>query len=430
MNDLLNINKIKFNKNKVLFLIAIAIVTTLFFFRDVRSYGFNQYIEVTVLAIFIPFLNYRYLTAYTCYVIPLTTGMNTIICLLLLIGLIFKSPNINRYQIGISVILSLIELMNFYLYPNYYRVNDYILYASILCLMIFLIFDESRNVNYSLNIKMFCISTAVVMCLILYRSYQTYGPIGIFMNRIGDAELDDNMRQGGLRIFSMNANTVGYFCAVTYSCLLLGRKKLKMNIVLYSVVLIIILVAGALSVSRTWILIVILATLVYAILYTSKWMLIMIISASFIFGGTVVYYMEDFIKPFEQRFDSNDISSGNGRAEVFEKFVHYQYENPGTIPFGIGAVAYKDVSHIKSSMHNASQQIFVCTGLFGLLIFVYMAYKFYKLFIYKKKIQFLYLLPMISGFLFVQSIQFLNPYYLMLPFIVSSMAIKLGNKSL
>ncbi len=411
---------------RLLLIAYVILVLGVFTFRDFMSVPIQQYLLVAIVGAYIPFASYKNLVSYTAFLIPIVTGMNTIICACLFIGLLVKCPKINKAQYLFTIALVIIEIINLKSWPSTYRINDVILYFGILSLFLFLFFDKTQNIDYPLAIKLFCIATIFVFAAICYRTYQVFGPIGIFAHRMGDVSIYDESLSADLRVFSLNCNNIGYFSTVLYACLLLGYKRLHLSPILYYAIFISNILIAALTVSRTWLLMIVLLTLLYGVMYLKRWKLIVLISATIIFGGGLAVYFSDFIEPFQKRLTNGDIETANGRTEIFSEYLTFMSENAEALPLGLGAVSYSDITGCSYSTHNATQQIFVCTGIMGLMLFTAISLVFFRMFIRRRHIKLIFLLPLLSALLFVQTIQFLNPYFLMLPFIIGAMSIKMG----
>ena len=90
---------------------------------------------------------------------------------------------------------------------------------------------------------------------------------------------------------------------------------------------------------------------------------------------------------------------------------------------GTGTIEYQRTLAISNSMHNATQQVLICYGIPGCVIFLYLMLA-PVLRLGKKRM--LYWLPFIGAIVFVQSIQFILPCTLMLQYIPAFFALKLG----
>ena len=144
--------------------------------------------------------------------------------------------------------------------------------------------------------------------------------------------------------------------------------------------------------------------------------------------GVVIFLSNNelVLEYFTTRFteDSNDLATAGGRTTVFQKYSDYLADNPLSLLFGTGAVYYREATGVGLSTHNAIQQILVSYGLLGLIIFVIALLKNVRRYFNRNNV--MTILPLCMTLLFVQTIQFLNPYFLMCPIIVAFYALKMG----
>lgn len=396
--------------------------------RDISGLNIPQYFIVAVAFIYLPFSNYKNLVTYCGCLIPLIVGMNVIIITFVLAALYIKAPKINICQYIFLLYFIPAEILMFSTLPTNHRINDLVIYFSVLGLFFFLLFDKNTDVDYSAAIKMFCYSGVFTLVLVAYHFYDKFGMSGLFMQRMDDIYKFDNSIKNDITIFTLNANNTGYFSVVIYACLLLGIKRLHIPSLLYWSLMTLNLLIAGLTVSRTWLILIVFISLLYGIFCLSKIKLTVLIVGIILFGGSLPIIFEDYTSSFETRLHSDSMEDGNGRVELFEEYAEYMETYPEYLPFGTGTVSYKDIIPIHNSMHNSIQQIFVCTGVIGLILFAIVAVVFYRMFMRNKKIPFIFYLPLIGSSIFLQTIQFLNPYFLMLPICICAMAIKMGAK--
>ena len=125
---------------------------------------------------------------------------------------------------------------------------------------------------------------------------------------------------------------------------------------------------------------------------------------------------------FLGRFEEDNFATAGGRTDLFKEYNDFMAQNPRYWLAGTGVVHYKEICNCSNSIHNGIQQIYVCHGIIGVLLFSFVIVGFYKKYHKAKLIQYL---PFIAVFIFDQSIQFLHPHFLMFPFICASCALKL-----
>ena len=89
-------------------------------------------------------------------------------------------------------------------------------------------------------------------------------------------------------------------------------------------------------------------------------------------------------------------------------------------------VHYKEVCKQRNSIHNGTQQIYVCYGSMGIIIYLVVIVIFKRRYIKKSSnLRIQNFIPLFACFLFDQSIQFLLPFVLMLPFVASVLPLRL-----
>ena len=247
----------------------------------------------------------------------------------------------------------------------------------------------------------------------------------------GIVRLGDNKELGDFNetrmMLTANANTIGYYSIAAISCLLVLQYYKKINSILFLILFAVSFYGGVLSVSRTWAILMIFSVIVYL-----RFMKHNIVKSLLLIGvlsiGVVVFLSQNelILEFFTQRFteDSTNLSTAGGRTIVFQEYNAYLADNPLSLIWGEGAVYYKEASGIASATHNALQQIIVSYGLVGLCIFICAFIRSTKKYFSKKEL--MAILPLCMMVLFVQTIQILNPYFLMAPIIVAFYALKMG----
>ena len=105
--------------------------------------------------------------------------------------------------------------------------------------------------------------------------------------------------------------------------------------------------------------------------------------------------------------------------------MEFLWNNPSRLIFGTGSIFYRQVCNLSHSMHNGVQQILVSYGILGfipmLVVLIRPIIKYFK----KNKFELLKLLPILAVFMFIQTIQFLNPNNLLLPYAVAVLCMRI-----
>lgn len=415
---------------KRLFCITAGFILVLLALRQFASTPVNQYALAAIVICYAAVASYKYLVYFIAFIIPVSTGMNTIIYLPLFILLILKCPRLNICQLIFPAIFIFMEFVLSYFSGYTFQFNKYLIYIGMFGTMVFLVFDITNNIDYGVALKMFCISTAFLLVCILI-NYLMSSTFDMVTNRMGEVTPEEVTPSGGdaFRKFSLNANAIGYFSASAYACMLIGRQKLHLSLLNYAIVMATILIPGAFSISRTWILISVLITIIYILRGASIKSLIMLLCLGAVMIYYLDYYAPNVMEAFEMRITNADVSGGGGRDEIFVFYNNFLKQNPEYLFTGLGVGNFMDITHAPINMHNAIQQIYVCYGLWGATLFLCMGWLFYMMFVRRHNISFIYFLPIVTAILFIQTIQFLTPHYCMLPVIIGCMAVKYGSQN-
>lgn len=429
----------KQNGNFVFNILAIIILLILGA-RELLSISVNQYALLGFMVSVMPFMSYEKLVSYTAFLIPISIGVNILVLWGALVFLFIKAPKISRKQYVFTLYFALSEIIALLIWGKLIQYNMYIFYISYIGIFFFLIFDRNK-LDLSKPIRLFCYATVFAISIITLKAVMIIGLDGIAFMRVGDTSNFDNFDEDTtIQSFVMNPNTLAYFSVVCYSCLLIGYKKLRINIWLYYCLMALTIINGVLAVSRTWLVLVAVITLFYFTQRKSTKKLIIATVAVVVLSVFGFSFINSIIDRFDSRMSNNSLSTAGGRAEIFQEYNDMVLNNPQLWMFGTSVTNYKNVSNdmysfsattkqANGAMHNATQQIYVCCGFLGLIVFGVVAYKIYQLYMRRGRIPKIYFLPILSAFLFCQTIQFLTPSFLMLPFIIGVFCLRLGENS-
>jgi hypothetical protein len=124
------------------------------------------------------------------------------------------------------------------------------------------------------------------------------------------------------------------------------------------------------------------------------------------------------------RFEQGNFDTAGNRTLLFKEYSEFMSLHSEYILTGTGAIYYKDIAQCSNSCHNAFQQIYVAYGVLGCVFFI----SAFFMSIHKRasSCSFMNYVPFIFAIFFIQSIQFLNPFYLMLPVALTSVAYKMS----
>ena len=416
------------NKHSSKFMfIHMALLCALLAFHNVLGLNINQYLILGFAAVIIPFLKLADLLAFTAFIIPLSTGINAGIFLVLTVALLFRLPKIAPQMVIFPCLLIAIEIWDIMDIPNLdYTFKDVAVYSGYLLIFFILLFVNTDTELSKRIIRYFIVGMAI-LCLIYVLRLLNSDSLLTFVSsgeRMGENVAESQSENIGYIV--LNANTLGYFSAVGISLCLLGKDILKLKPIILALSFIVFLIAGGATISRTWAMTVALALTFYFFRSINRpriW-----ITAILGVWGILWFDLlpETFVEAFTNRFMGGDMESGNGRIELFEKYNEFMADHPEYLLFGITVTCYKHVAKIWNSTHNGIQQIYLSTGIAGLLLFVIATFQFYRKFILPNPGPLYRWMPFIIAAIFLQSIQFLNPHILMLPIVITTFTFKIS----
>lgn len=260
--------------------------------------------------------------------------------------------------------------------------------------------------------------------------------VGVLQNPLdmvfeGEGEVRAAMGFGGDSTsthFVANANNLAYFSIVLIALLVSLKKQVFSSNYLFLVLLIIAVLSGILSRSRTWIM---LTSVLVIVEFISRkgTARIKFLCSAIALGLVAFYFFSDFIDSaidgFLARLELDNISTAGNRTVLMKEYFDYMSKHIEYMFSGTGAIYYKEITKCSNSCHNAFQQVYIAYGVMGCLFFGSTIIK--SIVNHHKSSTTLNYLPFIVAIFFIQSIQLLNPFHLMIPLAVSSLAYKINN---
>ena len=375
---------------------------------------------------------YKVMVYMLCFTLPLVCGLpGTYIMPCALILLILKKGNINFWQIGMILFVAIMEVLAslWYPEPDIPKMVQYISFAGV---MFFLIHDKTE-LDYQQCVKMYMFGISVLCGVILITGLMT-APSNWLQQfskgyfRFGSTQMEE---LEGMKL-TLNANSLAYYSITGMCCgaLLIEGKQGK-ELARYVLLLILAAIVGFLTVSRSWLLVTALCLFLYVISkvkHPERFLgLVLILSVAAMVIIWILGKSEELATAFVERFNPDRIESDSHRGQIFMGYMRIFFSDIRIVLTGSGVACFRSVLGYAGAMHNGTQQILVCLGLFGFVIFMAGLCKPVLSLRRQGKREMVYWLPLIGVVMFVQTIQFLNPTMLMLPFIVGVYALKMKN---
>ena len=400
----------------------------MFIVRDVGAIKINPYIITTILSALACVLSYKDLLAYSCFLLPLSCGVQSFVWIVVIICLLAKNPKVPFQTIFLFLLFFILEIFDqtttVIIKPE---IKNTIFYFAALFVTFYLINDESKSSDYSKNIRYFLYGSAFLLAVLFTRIILQHGMDELLTGTVR-YKLDDTTLSGEY-VFYTNANNLGLYAAVCFSILLfIGREKLKLHGLTYIFLFILVLLGGLLTFSRTWLILVIACLLTY-FLFSKKNMSFFFVLFILISLAVIVLssdYYKSIYEIFDARLNAEDLKDGAGRTDLFASYNKFFMDNNRYWLTGTGSVYYLDVCQQPNSIHNMIQQVYVCYGFLGILGIGALFYGIFRMgakFLATKQ----QYVPLICYLIFVQTVQFFNPIFCMYPLAICVYCLKLNN---
>lgn len=408
--------------------LSIVLLAAVMVLRDLFGLGINQVLILGLIGIAAVILPYNELFCFTSFVAPVACGINGYAITILLLALYAKSKRKIISQFLPAIVLIFVELLHSSIYA--FSFSREFLYFSNIALFFFCS-NDTNDVDPQKVVKSFIYGTALCCLLIIGRTYIINGSFSaIFLDnaRIGSVMGENEMETKGLTHMVLNANSLAYISLLGTTCLLFGRKVLNLGKIPYYSLLILLLLGGAITVGRTWLLVLCAILLLYVFSSSVKRKIGFVF---FILTGLVVVAQTEMLnslfsvitESFSVRFSSNLMQAG-GRTDLWNEYMQIWISDISYIICGISAPNYRLLFPNINAIHNIIQQIFVCTGIIGLSVYVIFGVNIIRNSL-RANTKFLFYLPLIAAFVYLQSIPVLADWILILPVFPCIYALKI-----
>lgn len=411
-------------------IISVLLTSILLFVRDVFAIDINQYLLFVLMSLIFISLKKDEAILYLAFTCGVITGVNGYILLVGLFSVLFKDNTYlqhNKSFIFLAIFVLLWECFNSFSYYPLTQLNQILLYFGYLLIFFYYIMMNKDKKENKRVILFYSLGLTVTLLVI---------SVGVLQNPLdmvfeGEGEVRAAMGFGGDSTsthFVANANNLAYFSIVLIALLVSLKKQVFSSNYLFLVLLIIAVLSGILSRSRTWIM---LTSVLVIVEFISRkgTARIKFLCSAIALGLVAFYFFSDFIDSaidgFLARLELDNISTAGNRTVLMKEYFDYMSKHIEYMFSGTGAIYYKEITKCSNSCHNAFQQVYIAYGVMGCLFFGSTIIK--SIVNHHKSSTTLNYLPFIVAIFFIQSIQLLNPFHLMIPLAVSSLAYKINN---
>lgn len=423
---------IEYIANNKKIIITVLLTSIFLLIRDVGGFDINQYLLFAFMSAIFVCLKRNETILYMAFTCGVITGVNGYILIIGIFSILCKDRIYLRYNklfIFLTLFVLMWECLNSYSYYPLTQFNQILLYFGyLLVFFYYLMINKNKKENKQV-ILLYSIGLAVTLLIIC---------IGVLQNPLdmvfeGEGEVRAAMGFGeetGSTHFVANANNLAYFSIVLIALLVSLKKQVFSSNLIFLILLTIAILAGILSRSRTWIMLTS-ALLLIEFISRKGTARIKFLSSSIALGFIAFYLFSDFIDSaidgFMTRLELDNISTAGNRTVLMKEYFDYMSNHVEYMTGGTGAIYYKEIARCSNSCHNAFQQIYIAYGILGCMFFFLTFIK--SIINHHSTSNILNYLPFIVALLFIQSIQLLNPFHLMIPLAITSLAYKINNTS-
>ena len=390
--------------------------------RDIAGVSFSKFLLVIYCLGFLAYAPVDCFAPMLCFTFPLTWGLPYTYIYFGAICLFW----LKRKKVpGRAFACSLFFLSLEFIASIWYIDTDYALilkYISTLTIFFTFLYDD--YIDKKSCVRAFYIGSIVLCVIILITTFKSAPSNWLYLFSKGWFRFGSKQAENieGMMI-SVNANTLAYYSIVgiclSYSYLPDSKGKERW---FYLSALALFTVSGVLTVSISWMLVFVVCSLLFVFTQTRSPKAVILTAigmiSAFLIARIALSRTPELLTAFTTRLTTVDLSTGDARTDLMLDYHNAFWNNPRFIFLGTGVTQYRQITNISNSFHNMIQQIFVSYGVIaGIIFFVGILSPIRN--VGRHSTVLLDWLPMIGVLVFTQTIQFINPESLMLPYVIA-----------
>lgn len=418
---------------KSITIICIAVTFAVIFIRDLIGINIPFVVFSTLCAASSLVLNRNGRFIYALALLPFCRGIpySEIVLIVLAFDIFFELPKNTSFNIiGIIpfVAVVIIEMLD-YLYYNSFKNNILYLaaYMFFVCYAVankvFIGSEENFILAYSFGTLFAVLSVAIREINTLGLDYIiTYG-----------VRFGNNTEQNS-PVTNFNSNEMGLYCAVAVALLLVlfsVRSRILSLILAVSISMI-----GFLSISRSYLVVIVAVWLYYFLFSGIKIKSIFSILIIFALGIAALHRFVPELSEWAMNFlferaDAAKTDGMGGRTDIIALYFNLLFSSLWSVLFGF-STGYTTTSGSTTAAHNGFQEILVCWGMIGFvfavswLIILYR--QMFKMPQAQKNNKILRALPLVAFWLFIMTIQLFTMFNYLFVMLISMVSITLTSE--
>ena len=297
--------------------------------------------------------DYSHLMMGTAFLLPLANGLpgNYIFPLLCVIIVVkgWKKLQVNPLVWFAFTLIIISELLHILLFASAPNVSNYIGYCAAIFLLLVVGGSDDEGSDNSKNALAFCIGSVVMLTVILLNfSMMMESQIQDIGIRVGDTSLfgdEDKMTLG------TNPNNIGLYSIATISISFSLWFYKKTPLWSFVILAALAFIAGMSSMSRTWMLSLIVFGFFFLLFNKGKSYIPTIIVIVIAVGIYLLFERSgsNAVDMFVERFRGSEINTAGSRTILFAAYHNWMFANGWALIFGTGAQTYKEVTMIYDS---------------------------------------------------------------------------------
>ena len=355
------------NEKKMMYIICM--IFSVLLIKSFHIINIPQIIILLITMVIPFFLEKEEIIAYVvCFSMLGTEIQTAFISASCIINLLFK----NKFKIDLGIVLTIVlftirELLCIFNYQED-NVIELLRYLSVFFMVMYSLSMNISEKGRRLIIDSFIVSTTFSIVLVIIETLSLTGwNFNILFS--GAIRLGYSEQLGGNLIFSADPNLIGQNCSLVISLSLsfILTKRLKAK---YIIPIIICLLAGAMTLSKTFFLSLIIIFILSLFLSGEKRLkidsikkriLLLILAGFLVFSIYKIY--PSYVNNLMNRVDSADVT--NGRVRVATKYLNTISSNASDLLFGVGIQNVGLKTGIIASPHSSLVELIVCWGIVG-----------------------------------------------------------------
>lgn len=398
--------------------------------RDTRQININPNIITTVCAISFALLTINDITKLLMFCLPFSNGIFfndiTLIAFVCILCKIVSSKKINLKNIFFVLLSFLIGFYNVIvdIYSQDIKTAlNLAIYFSVVSLLVY----SSDKLKIESILKYFIFGTLLSIVNAIYSTFTIYSLDHILQYGVRFGKASNSIAL----VTSYDSNTMGFFCIVAISLIHLLEITKHIKSINSKVLTIILTILGAMSISRTYF-IVLLLFAIYIIIrninnngifnLAVSALLVFIIYNIFIKNSIIYGYV---ITQYVSRLTNSTLYNMGDRTTIFSDYINIYSGSIKLTLFGAGINGYKLLNN-GISTHNGFQEVILAWGIIGFTVVAsWLFILINRIRIDRDKLLgFDAYVPLIFFFIYIQTLQWFSIYTYSLLFTVSLLALK------